>query len=267
MGNILLLVGEETQMDQDISIPTPESLEFSHEPAGIGSRFVAGIVDTVLQATMILGLFLIAGLWTSPLRSFSSHLGMWATSAVILALFLIFWGYHIFFEMLWNGQTPGKRAAGVRILKDGGYPIGFLDSVVRNLLRPIDFLPFSYGVGAIVVLCNSKCKRIGDFAAGTIVVKERRVEMPHSLASQNAKIYGDIIIGGQKLTNIHQLSEPEFNVVRQFMTRRHAIQKNARANLAKKIARPLVRKLGLRPKLILGREEEFLEKLASAYDQ
>ena len=254
-------------MDQEISIPTPESLEFSHEPAGIGSRFVAGIVDTVLQTAMILGLFLITGQWTALLKSFSSHLGMWAASATILMLFLIFWGYHIFFEMLWNGQTPGKRAAGIRILKDGGYPIGFLDSVVRNLLRPIDFLPFSYGVGAIVVLCNSKCKRIGDFAAGTIVVKERQIEMPHSLAPQNTRIHEDVVIGGQRLANIHELSEAEFNVVRQFMTRRHTIQKDARAALARKIARPLVKKLGLRPELILGREEEFLEKLADAYGQ
>ena len=254
-------------MSQEISIPTPESLEFLHEPAGIGSRFVAGIVDAILQTAIIFGLFLVTGLWTTSLRSFSSHLGMWATSAAILMFFLIFWGYHIFFEMLWNGQTPGKRSAGIRILKDGGYPIGFLDSVVRNLLRPIDFLPFSYGVGAIVVLCNSKCKRIGDFAAGTIVVKERQIEMPYSLTPQNTRIHKDIVIGGQRLTNIHELSEAEFNVLRQFMVRRHTIQKNAHAALARKIASPLVKKLGLRPELILGREEEFLEKLADAYGQ
>ncbi len=184
---------------------------------------------------------------------------------VILLVFLIFWGYHIFFETLWNGQTPGKRVAGIRVLKDGGYPISFLDSVVRNLLRPIDFLPFSYGVGAVVVLSNSRCKRIGDFAAGTIVVKERRIEMPLSLTPQHTRLDEDIVIAGQRLTNIHELSEAEFDVVRQFMKRRNTIQKNARIVLAKKIARPLIKKLGLQQELFLGREEEFLEKIARAY--
>jgi hypothetical protein len=136
---------------------------------------------------------------------------------------------------------------------------------VRNLLRPIDFLPLSYGVGAIVVLSNSRCKRIGDFAAGTIVVKERRIEMPISLAPQDTGVHEDIVIAGQKLTNIHELSEAEFDVVRQFMTRRHTIQKSARLALARKIASPLVKKLGLRPEAILGKEEEFLEKLVRAY--
>lgn len=252
-------------MDQEISIPTPENMEFSHEPAGIGSRFVASLVDAILQSAMILGLLLITGVGVSSWRESASSLDIWAGGAVILLFFLIFWGYHIIFEMLWNGQTPGKRSAGIRILKDGGYPIGFLDSVVRNLLRPIDFLPFYYGVGAIVVMSNNKCKRIGDFAAGTIVVKERRIKMPNSLAPQHMNTNEDITIAGQRLTNLHKLTDEEFNIVRQFMARRSGIQKDARATLARKIARPLVKKLDLRPELILGHEEEFLEKLVKAY--
>jgi uncharacterized RDD family membrane protein YckC len=253
-------------MDQEIYVSTPESVEFSHEPAGIGTRFIASIIDVTLQVTMILGVAFISGLWSSSLRSLSSFLTTWAAAATVFLIFLVFWGYHILFEMLWNGQTPGKRAAGIRVLKDGGYPIGFLDSVIRNLLRPIDFLPFFYGIGAIVVFCNSRCKRIGDFTAGTVVVKERRIEMPRSLElSRAVQSNEEIVIAGQKLTNIYELSEAEFDVVRQFMIRRHTIQKNARLALARKIASPLIRKLGLRPELVLGREEEFLEKIARAY--
>ncbi len=248
-------------MYEEIPVSTPESLEFSHEPAGVGSRFVASTIDSVLQVGVMLGLILMAGLW-----SFSS-LSTWTAAVTVFLIFLVFWGYHIFFEMLWNGQTPGKRAVGIRVLKDGGYPIGFLDSAVRNLLRPIDFLPFYYGTGAIVALCNSRGKRIGDFAAGTIVVKERRVEMPRSLSSTSLESQEDMVIGGQRLTNVYELSEAEFDVVRQFMVRRHTIQKNARSALARKIARPLMGKLGLRPELIIGREEEFLEKIARAYSR
>lgn len=254
-------------MDQDISISTPESLEFSHEPAGIGSRFVASVVDAVLQAAMMLGVLSTAGVWTLPLKSTTGSSTAWAGAIAILLAFLVLWGYHIFFEMIWNGQTPGKRAAGIRILKDGGYPIGFLDSLVRNLLRLVDFLPFSYGVGVVVMLCNSKFKRVGDFAAGTIVVKERRIKMPHSLTSDPVELREDIIFGGQPLTNVYELSDAEFDVVRQFMVRRHELQKNARLTLATNIARPLARKLGVQSEQILGKEEEFLEKLARAYGQ
>ena len=252
-------------MDQEISVSTPESIEFSHEPAGIGSRFVASMLDTVLQAIMIAGVASIFGLWPSSLlRSISSFLTSWIAAASVFLTFVIFWGYYILFETLWNGQTPGKRAAGIRVLKDGGYPIGFLDSVVRNLLRPVDFLPAFYGIGTIVVFFNSRCKRVGDFAAGTIVVKERRIELPRSLSSPVMQS-GDITISGQRLTNVYELSEAEFDVVRQFMIRRHTIQKDARRALAKKIAKPLIEKLGLQPELIYDREEEFLEKIARAY--
>jgi uncharacterized RDD family membrane protein YckC len=255
-------------MDQGISVPTPESVEFAHELAGIGSRFVASVIDTALQAIMIAGVALIFGLWTSlPLRSFSEFLGTWVAAVSILLTFLIFWGYYILFEVLWNGQTPGKRVAGIRILKDGGYPIGFLDSVVRNLLRPVDFLPMFYGVGVVVVFLNSRCKRVGDFAAGTIVVKERRIEMPRSLNFSSLQSQEDVFIGGQRLTNIHKLSETELDVVRRFLTRRHVIQKEARLALARKIARPLIKKLSMQSELIIGREEEFLEKIARAYSR
>ncbi len=252
-------------MDQEISIPTPESMEFSHEPAGIGSRFAASMIDIVLQSAMMLGLVFAAGFWSSPLSSITNASTAWAAALVILLVFLLFWGYHIFFEMLWNGQTPGKRTVGIRILKDGGYPIGFLDSVVRNLLRPVDFLPFSYGVGVVVMLCNSRFKRVGDFAAGTIVVKERRIKMPHSLGPGPVEAREDIMIAGQRLINVHELSAAEIDVVRQFIVRRHDLRKSARLSLARKIARPLATKLGLRPGVVLGREEEFLEKLARAY--
>ena len=252
-------------MDQEILVPTPESIEFSHEPAGIGSRFVASVVDSLLQAVMIMGAALIAGVWSLPLRSITSSIDPWAAAVMVIMIFLIFWGYYIFFEMVWNGQTPGKRAAGIRVLKEGGYPVGFLDSVVRNLLRPIDFLPFFYGVGAIVVFCNSRCKRIGDFAAGTIVVKEQQIEMPHSLRASYVPIHKDAAIEGQKLTNLYKLSQTELEIVRQFITRRHSIQQSARSSLARKIAKPLIKKLELRPELIAGHEEEFLEKIAADY--
>ena len=245
-------------MDQEIYVSTPESIEFSHEPAGLGSRFIASLIDTVFQSAIIMVIALVFGI-----RSPISGLG-WSSVASVVLIFIVFWGYHIFFETIWNGQTPGKRAVGIRVLKDGGYPINFLDSVVRNLVRPVDFLPFFYGIGAIVVFCNSKFKRAGDFAAGTIVVKERKIEIPKPLNIQPIDFQEDLTIGGQTF-NIYNFSESDINIVRQFMTRRYSMKKEARLTLAKTIARPFMKKLDVPAQLIYGCEEEFLEKLAKLY--
>jgi len=92
----------------------------------------------------------------------------------VLVTFAIFWGYYIVFEMAWNGQTPGKRWIGLRVIKVNGYPISLVDSTIRNLVRVVDFLPAYYGLGVIAMFANAQARRLGDFAAGTVVVKERK---------------------------------------------------------------------------------------------
>ena len=103
-------------------------------------------------------------------------------SLVVLAIFLLIWGYHIFFEFLWNGQTPGKRVAGIRVLTTRGEPVTFVHVLVRNLLRIVDFLPSSYMLGAVCILVTRRSQRLGDLAAGTIVVHERFDALPRTLA-------------------------------------------------------------------------------------
>jgi uncharacterized RDD family membrane protein YckC len=87
--------------------------------------------------------------------------------------FGLFWGYYILFEWLWNGQSPGKRVARTRVMRVDGSPVGVTDVVVRNLVRIIDFLPFGYGIGLLTMVSNRQARRLGDFAAGTLVVRER----------------------------------------------------------------------------------------------
>src|SRR4029078_5649079 len=81
-------------------------------------------------------------------------------------------GYYMVFEILWNGQTPGKRLVGVRVMRENGYPIRPVDAVIRNLVRIVDWLPATYGIGVLTMLLNKRSKRLGDFASGTIVVRE-----------------------------------------------------------------------------------------------
>src|SRR5690606_14075457 len=87
--------------------------------------------------------------------------------------FLIFWGYYVLFEYLWNGQTPGKRLVKIRVARTDGNPAGFVEVVIRNLVRVVDFLPTGYGLGLLVMFFSPQARRLGDFAAGTLVVKER----------------------------------------------------------------------------------------------
>jgi uncharacterized RDD family membrane protein YckC len=167
-------------MPRELVVRTPENVEITHNLAGIGSRFMAVFIDHTLQFVSWLLLyyflkFLIGGFddWLSmvgDLTNFSS----WALALLAVGSFLIFWGYFILFETLWNGQTPGKRLVHIRVVKDNGSPVDFFSVATRNLVRIIDFLPTPYAAGVICMFFSPSYKRLGDYAAGTLVVKEYR---------------------------------------------------------------------------------------------
>ncbi len=158
-------------MTETLNIDTPENVVFGYSVAGIGSRFMAALVDTlvivVLEGLAYLLIFLIllrdlAGAWPS-----------WLIGIVGFIAFSLLYGYYIFFELVWNGQSLGKRWVGLRVIKSDGMPITLAESLVRNLVRIIDFLPLLYGVGVVVMFIDSQSRRLGDLAAGTLVVLDR----------------------------------------------------------------------------------------------
>ncbi len=110
-----------------------------------------------------------------PLAELLADAEQWAVAVAVLLSFAFYSGYFIVFEWVMNGQTPGKRVMGIRVIKDGGYALRFLDSLVRNLLRVVDFLPFGYGVGLATVLLTARSQRLGDLAAGTLLVHQEQV--------------------------------------------------------------------------------------------
>jgi uncharacterized RDD family membrane protein YckC len=160
-----------------VTIDTPERVAFSIELADLGSRFLAIAVDMTIQIVALLAVVIVlAGAWDllgasgsaprlQPVRTTILSVGM-------IALLLIFWGYHVAFETWGRGQTPGKRIFGLRVIKDDGSPVGFLDAVVRNLVRVVDILPSSYAIGVVAIFLSKQHKRLGDMAAGTLVVHE-----------------------------------------------------------------------------------------------
>ena len=145
-------------MNEQLSIETPEQIDISFQKAGIGSRFYAALIDTLL-----LGLILFVGYYVNRnfMRELGDVLGNWLGALGGIIVFALFWGYYMVYEVTTNGQSLGKRALGLRVIKDGGYPIGFADSAVRNLVRLVDFLPFFYGAGLLAMLITKDWQRLG----------------------------------------------------------------------------------------------------------
>ncbi|MFN2464679.1 MAG: RDD family protein [Candidatus Dormibacteria bacterium] len=159
-----MVVASQAQFD-GLFIATPERVSFSYQLAGLGSRFLALFLDSVILA-VVLTLF--------SLVTVATGLGGPAAAVIVFIAFtVIFNVYFIFFEGLWSGQTPGKKAARLRAVGSSGQPITFEQALMRNLVRNLDFLPFLYGIGIVALFVNGRGQRLGDLAAGTVVVRER----------------------------------------------------------------------------------------------
>ena len=150
-------------------VRTPEAVDISYDLAGIGSRFLATAVDFTI---IVIGFMLIV-FATIGIGIVTSGFSGAAAIFLLTSTFLLVWGYYLIFEALWNGQTPGKRLLGIRAIKASGLPLGFLDSAIRNLVRIVDWLPAFYGIGLFVMFVSPRPRRLGDYAAGTVVVRER----------------------------------------------------------------------------------------------
>ena len=181
-----------------LSIDTPEQVELRLPIAGLGSRFLAAAADIFLQlAAYVIFFTLLALLITvaSINRRFGqieASSGNWLVAAYVLLSFLFFWGYYTLFEAFWHGQTPGKRVAGIRVVKDSGREITLFESMTRNLLRLIDWLPGFYAVGVVTILVSRQNKRLGDLLAGTLVLHQESagpVESAHASRTFTAALY------------------------------------------------------------------------------
>ncbi len=166
-------------MDEQLFISTPEQVAFSYETAGIGSRSLAALLDHLIIIVVLvlmncaLSLLMPAVYAAGFSGDDAGATGVYVLLAVLtLIQFLFLWGYFVLFEIVWRGRTPGKRAAKLRVLRRDGHPIGVGEAVIRNLVRLVDFLPVFYGIGLISMFADKESRRLGDFAAGTIVVKE-----------------------------------------------------------------------------------------------
>jgi uncharacterized RDD family membrane protein YckC len=160
-----------------LTFRTPENIELSFALAGPGSRAAAYLIDVaIMLAVGQMLINLIAFALASLVSAFGGEGAMWVAAISALGSFTLYNGYFILLEWLLNGQTAGKRLLHIRVIKQGGYSLRFFDTLLRNLLRVVDFLPLFYGVGLTSLLLTRDSQRLGDLVAGTLVVYQEPVE-------------------------------------------------------------------------------------------
>ena len=235
-----------------ISVATPEGVTLEVTLAGVGSRFAAGVIDQLLRWALLLALAILLGV-AGGADAFD---GGFVVAALVVALFLVQFAYDVLFETLASGRTPGKRWTGLRVVKAGGAPVGFVASALRNLLRIVDALPGFYLVGILSVLFTRNNQRLGDLAAGTIVVRERRQST--ALPSTAPPALRD----DAGLYDVSAISAEELATVRRFLERRSMLTPDARERLAYEMATRLGPKVAGPPRR--WEPEAFLEYLVAA---
>jgi len=222
-------------MDRNVDVRTPESIAFTYQLAGLGSRFLAVAIDVSVQVLTLLALTVGLGLLAERFPSLASardNLGgaekvaqAIAAALVIGVLFTLFFGYFILFEAFWQGQTPGKKLLGIRVVRDGGYPIDVGASLIRNLIRVGEQLIGFYLLAAASALLSPENKRLGDIAAGTIVVRDARLSVP-DFSRQTPPV----------LAATRYLSGEERALVERFLGRRDELAADRRREIAAALA-------------------------------
>lgn len=269
-------------IDQDeYSISTPENVTFGYGIAGLGSRFVAAIIDTLLTGALLLllNILLVVSLRqvadASPTVSMAAEDPGWAVGLGLalyaLLNFAILWGYYLIFELGWQGQTPGKRLAKIRVVRlDGGVP-GFLEIAIRNLVRIVDFLPFAYALGFIVMFLSRETRRLGDYAAGTLVVYEGETLHPELFvrSSVGESRLGRLSFSSEEkhppeIPNLRRLTGDEYQLICTLLERQ--LRGQADPAMMVRLAHAIATRLEVPPPGSTGRDaQQFLYTVAEAY--
>lgn len=240
---------------EKLTIDTPEQVHLEFVLAGIGSRFMAVLLDSLIQFGLYFVLFfvVIAAL-SNPFASTRT----WVLAIGFLVFFAIYWGYFTLFEIIWKGQTPGKRVAGIRVIKDSGRPINAFEAMSRNLVRIIDWLPGVYGVGVVTMMLNARSRRLGDFVAGTLVVHE-------TSDKESALFFNTAQTSDFAFPQAAQLTLQEAELIETFLARRLDIPQAIRLQNAQRIAEMVATRLNIPAESRPADNENFLEILVREF--
>lgn len=242
---------------EKLSIETPEHTDLEFDLAGIGSRFLAFAIDSLLQFIIYLVLF-IAAIFILPGMSGTWEGGSkWVVALYILIFFTLYWGYFAIFEIIWKGQTPGKRQANIRVIKSTGQPVGPFECIARNVMRAVDSLPGIYAVGLFTMFFSSRNCRLGDLVAGTVVVHE-------SVETAAYPVWNQATPDPQEQTlEVGKLAQADLQVIETFLGRKLDLPADVREATAQKLATRFALKLELADgSWPSQRPEDFLETIA-----
>ena len=258
----------ETAKDR-LTIQTPEQVGFDYALAGLGSRTAAFLVDSVIRWFLFLAILAVVGLvykflpaldlsaWVKDLSK------TWLIALAVLAYGLVDLGYFLLFEALWSGQTPGKRRQRLRVIRMNGQPIGWLESSIRNILRAVDLVGGFYPVGIVVVFLSRNNQRIGDYAAGTVVIVERQRSVPEDRKEVHAP---------QALTHpeiewyVARLKPAQYQVLRSFLERRGQMEQGHRHELARLLSHQLSKQMFRSTRVSIS-YESFIEEIVALYEK
>jgi uncharacterized RDD family membrane protein YckC len=266
-----LSFSREPEWDQ-LSIETPELVAIDMPVAGIGSRFVALFIDYLIWLVAIIAFILLIAFVDPSLSHFSKLGAKWETAISIFVPFLLYWGYFTLFEAFWNGRTPGKKLAKIRVIQRSGRGIGLFESMTRNLLRVVDQFPFIYAVGVVSIFLTRQHQRLGDLAAGTIVVHERENLTSTSSVDSSRTFTSGLFESAPVLemrpkgvevatTGVQRLGSADLEVLEGFFARRLDFSIETRTKLAERIGSAIRAKSGLEPPSGVS-IETFLEEIA-----
>lgn len=237
--------------------------------AGIGSRFIAILIDTLIWGAAFLVLGLVAAIVVPALHVFGGVSANWAVGIFFLIVFLLQWGYFTLFEAFGNGRTPGKHVARIRVIHQSGRGVSFVESLARNLVRIVDYMPGFYAVGVVAIFMSRRHQRLGDMVAGTLVVRDREMESAQ-WAGSNTRTFtaptsaagvstpmgslqtGPGVWGGPPHLRVvlpapalAKLSVGDLEVLEGFFARRLEMDLTTRGALAERIASAICAKSGL----------------------
>ena len=240
-----------------LTIETPEQTALDFAVAGIGSRFIAISIDTLIQIAIALIVGIAGGFGIAGLAKYVPSSSMWGVAILVLFYFTLYFGYFAVFEIVWNGQTPGKRWTKIRVIKDSGRPLTPAETIGRNLMRIVDWMPSLYAVGILSAILTKRNKRLGDLLVGSLVVRESSLsEVRPAWQSAQDPTFATLAPLGSV-----RLSVDDFALIDSFLNRRFDLDPNVRFRLADDIVHRLKPQLTLPTENMLS-SEKLLEALA-----
>jgi uncharacterized RDD family membrane protein YckC len=232
-------------IETSLRIDTPENVAFQYKVAGIGSRFLAALIDTIfitlIQIFLIIIILLIWSAQTSSTQD--TQPSTWLIAFLGFLASFVLGGYYIFFEIQWNGKSPGKRIVGLQVIRNDGTSITLTESLIRNLIRLVDFLPANYAIGVLTMFIDAQSRRLGDMAAGTLVILEQSKVTLESLEKATRIEFPHV---PQTLTAtwpINRLNGEDLELIERFLQRRE--QLSNRSALAMQILNVILEKMDL----------------------